>query len=84
MTDSIGLIAACLTTFSFLPQAFKVIRTQSTGDLSPLMYASFVTGVLLWLVYGILRQDLAIILANAVTALFAGVVFYYVVRNHFR
>lgn len=82
MTEILGLIAACLTTFSFIPQAIKVIRTQSTDDLSPLMYATFVAGVLLWLIYGIVKQDLAITLANAVTAVFASIIFYYVIKNH--
>lgn len=67
--DLLGLVAACLTTGSFLPQAIKVIRTRNTASLSLLMYVAFNLGVLLWLVYGILRQDIAIILANSVTFL---------------
>ena len=33
------------------------------------MYVTFTTGVLLWGIYGIIKQDWAIILANAVTAM---------------
>lgn len=82
MIEVIGLIAAALTTFAFMPQALRVVKTQSTADLSPIMYASFVTGVLLWLVYGVMLGNLALILANAVTALFAGIVFFYVLKNN--
>lgn len=84
MVDVIGLIAASLTTFSFLPQAIKVIKTKSTSDLSPLMYATFVLGVLLWLCYGLLKQDIAIILANSVTIVLSGIVFFYVLKNYFK
>ncbi|SMF56315.1 MtN3 and saliva related transmembrane protein [Alteromonadaceae bacterium Bs31] len=67
--DLIGYIAACLTTSSFLPQAIKVFRTRDTGSLSLLMYIAFNLGVVLWLVYGLLRNDPVIIVANCVTLL---------------
>lgn len=67
--DVLGLVAACLTTGSFVPQAIKVIKTRNTASLSLLMYVAFNLGVLLWLMYGIFRQDIAIILANVVTFL---------------
>lgn len=82
MNEVIGLVAATLTTFAFLPQAIRVMKTQSTSDLSPIMYASFVCGVLLWLVYGVMLGNLALILANAVTAIFAGIVFFFVLKNN--
>jgi MtN3 and saliva related transmembrane protein len=34
------------------------------------MLITFIIGVFLWLIYGILRQDIAVILANAFTLLF--------------
>jgi len=38
------------------------------------MYAVFILGVVLWLVYGVLIDSWPIILANCVTLLLAGVV----------
>ncbi len=67
MTTVIGLIAAALTTVSFLPQVSKIIKTRHTKDISLLMYAIFSLGILLWLIYGILLGSLPIILANGVT-----------------
>lgn len=67
----IGMAAAICTTFSFLPQAIKVIKTRHTKDLSLPMYAIFTTGVLLWLIYGMLINDLPMILANVITLIFA-------------
>ena len=71
METTIGLIAALLTTLSFLPQGIKVIRTKNTEGISLLMYLMFVTGVALWLIYGFLIKDQAITLANLVTLLLA-------------
>jgi len=65
--EFIGYAAACLTTSSFLPQAIKVVRTRDTSSLSLLMYVAFNAGVVLWLAYGLLREDPVIIVANCVT-----------------
>lgn len=67
----IGLVAATLTTFSFVPQVVKIWRTRRAEDISLPAFSIFATGVFLWLVYGILRRDLPLILANAVTFLLA-------------
>jgi MtN3 and saliva related transmembrane protein len=68
----IGIAAAILTTTAFAPQAFQAWRTRSTRDVSLTMFSLMVTGIVLWLVYGILIDDLPLILANAVTLLLAG------------
>ena len=67
----IGLVAAACTTISFLPQAIRTIKTKHTKDLSLAMYLIFTTGIFLWLIYGILVQDLPLIIANIITFLFA-------------
>lgn len=65
--DIIGFSAAFCTTIAFLPQAIKVFKTRDTAALSLLMYTIFTVGVMLWLTYGIFRQDPAIIVANIIT-----------------
>lgn len=72
--DLIGAAAATLTTVAFIPQALKTFRTRDVRGISLGMYALFVTGLALWLVYGILQQDWPVILANAVTLTLAGAV----------
>ncbi|HLD33137.1 MAG TPA: SemiSWEET transporter [Candidatus Nanoarchaeia archaeon] len=62
----LGLTAAACTTASFLPQVIRSIRTKQTKDLSLPMCVLLVTGMLLWLLYGILIQDIPIIAANSV------------------
>ena len=80
-TNAIGNLAAFLTTLSFLPQALKIIRSGQTRQLSLPMYLLFVSGVSLWLVYGIQQRQLPIILGNAVTLLFSGTILYYKLRD---
>ena len=63
----IGFFAAFCTTIAFVPQAIKVYKSRSTKDISLYMFLIFTVGVLSWLIYGIVINDLPIILANAVT-----------------
>jgi len=67
--DIVGLLAACLTMFGFLPQVIKIYRTKSVNDISIVTIVQFMAGIFLWLVYGIHLRNFAIILANSVTFL---------------
>jgi MtN3 and saliva related transmembrane protein len=69
--EIIGLVAAVLTTASFLPQVFKTYKTKDTSGLSLTMYIVFFIGVVLWSVYGIYINSLSVILANSITAILA-------------
>lgn len=63
----LGLVAAGLTTVAFIPQVHKTWKSRSAKDLSLGMYLIFSSGVILWLIYGILKEDIPIIAANVVT-----------------
>ena len=63
--EAVGLIAACLTTSSFLPQAIRIWRTRSARDVSLAMYLMMTAGNALWLTYGILIGSVSMIFANA-------------------
>ncbi|BBM70328.1 SemiSWEET family sugar transporter [Rhodothermus marinus] len=68
----IGLIAATLTTLAFLPQVVRTWRRRSADDLSAGTFLLLFTGIVLWLLYGVLRRDPIIILANAVGVTLVG------------
>lgn len=70
----IGIAAAILTTAAYAPQAYQAWRTRSTRDVSLPMFLMMVTGITLWLIYGLMIGDLPLILANAVTLLLAGAI----------
>ena len=76
----IGFFAAFCTTVAFLPQAIKVYKTKSTKDISLYMFLIFTVGVLSWLIYGLIINDLPVILANAVTLILSFFILIYKIR----
>ncbi|MHB8347509.1 MAG: SemiSWEET transporter [Acidiferrobacterales bacterium] len=66
-----GFLAGTLTTIAFLPQAIKIWKTKSTKDISLGMFTLFVTGVFLWIVYGVGIGSVPMIIANTVTLVLA-------------
>ena len=74
LTEILGYAAAIFTTAANIPQAYKIIRTRSTKDISTLTYSILFIGLVLWLVYGIYKNDLPIIIANAIAAAISGII----------
>lgn len=66
-TNILGFTAASLTTIAFLPQVIKVWRSHSTKDISLPMLVTFIAGITLWLIYGLLVNAAPIYLANGIT-----------------
>ena len=65
---ALGLTAATLTTCSFVPQLTRSVAHEvGRSDLSYGMFSAFSLGILLWLIYGVLRDDLPMIVANGIT-----------------
>ena len=65
--DTIGFVAAILTTGSFLPQAWHTFQTRDVSGISLTMYGAFTCGVMLWLAYGLLLGAWPMIVANVIT-----------------
>ena len=76
----IGTIATVLTTFAFLPQVIKVIKTKDTESIALGMYLMQVLGIALWLAHGLVIQDLPLILANSVSFILSGIILVYKIR----
>jgi len=73
----VGAAAAFCTTVSYIPQLRKCWSTGETGDLSLNMLLLLATGLGLWLVYGLMRPDAVIVMANTVSlALLGGILFF--------
>lgn len=62
----LALLAGALTSTGYLPQIIKGLRTKRMSDVSLLMPAVLGLGMFLWLIYGLAREDVAIIAANLV------------------
>lgn len=83
----IGIIAACLTMFGFVPQIARMYRTKSVADISVLTLVQFTLGVTLWAVYGYSVSDPILIGANIVslsTLLVALVLYFHYQRMHLK
>jgi MtN3 and saliva related transmembrane protein len=67
LTDTIGYLAAVISTASFLPQVWHTLKTRDVSGISLGMYSVFTAGVSLWLVYGLLLASWPIVIANFIT-----------------
>jgi MtN3 and saliva related transmembrane protein len=65
--ETLGYIAAFLTTAAFFPQTIKTIKSRDTASISLAMYVMFTTGIALWLGYAFLIESMPMIIANIIT-----------------
>lgn len=63
----VGILASACTALSLLPQLIKMIRTNKAGDISYLMLAVLFMGGILWVIYGVFRNDPVIIVSNSIS-----------------
>ena len=68
----LGFVAGTVTTIAFVPQVVKVWRTRSTADISLWTFLALCIGIVLWLGYGFLIDDLPLLVANGITLVLAG------------
>ena len=74
LSPFIGGIAAILSSLSYIPQLRKAWPRGATRDLALGTLVTLTTGLACWIIYGVLRGDWVIILANTVGAGLAGTV----------
>ena len=61
----LGLAAGTITSITFLPQVIQVWKTKSAKDISLGMLMLLLLGVAMWLAYGIILANPAIIYTNS-------------------
>jgi MtN3 and saliva related transmembrane protein len=74
LIDTIGFVAGTLTTISFVPQVLKTWREKSAKDISLSMFLIFSLGIFLWLLYGVGKGELPIVLPNLITLILASTI----------
>jgi MtN3 and saliva related transmembrane protein len=65
----LGFTAGAVTSVGFIPQLIKGYRTKKLSDVSYWMPTVITFGMCLWLLYGIIRNDITIIIANSFGAM---------------
>ncbi len=73
----IGLVAGTITTISFVPQIIKTWKTKSAKDLSLGMFLIYCTGIVLWLIYGVIVNDVPLIIGNSLTLLLSSILLFF-------
>lgn len=63
-TPIIGLVAGILTSSSMVPQVVKTIKEKKAEEVSLTMLVVLMLGVATWVAYGIVREDMPIIVTN--------------------
>ncbi len=72
--DLLGLVATCFTTSSFVPQVRRTWKTRDVSGISLPTYVIITIGLALWLIYGWLRGDMPLMVANAVMVVLTGAI----------
>jgi MtN3 and saliva related transmembrane protein len=67
--DIIGLIAGILLIISLIPQLIQIITSKSSKDVSIFMFIILLVSEILWLIYGVFKTDLQLIVTNGVTSI---------------
>jgi len=65
--EKVGFVAAGFSNIAYLPQFYRIWTTRSARDVSFGMYASLMTGALIWLIYGLLTEQRPIWVNNCIT-----------------
>lgn len=76
----LGLAAGTITSITFLPQVILIYKTKSAKDLSINMLALLILGVSMWLGYGIIVKDIAIIYTNSMVLTMSLIMLYFKFR----
>ncbi len=63
---AIGAGATATSILSFTPQAWKIIRSRKTDDISAGMYVLTVSAFALWTAYGVMIEKWPLIVTNTI------------------
>ncbi len=77
----LGLLAAAFTSLSYIPQLQKAWPRGATEDISVKMLMVLCTGLSLWIVYGVIREDWIVATANTVGLSLVGAVLVCKIRD---
>lgn len=76
LSESLGFIAGALVTCSLVPQLIRVFQLKSAREISTLFTTILLSGLIIWLAYGIYLDLLPVIVWNAIGAALVGVLLY--------
>ena len=69
--EIVGYLAGFIVAIALSPQVIKAWKTKSTKDISILWNLILVTGLILWVVYGIVNRIIPLVVFPTIEALMA-------------
>ena len=77
----VGILAGCMSTYSFVPQAWKCWRSGDTGAISLRMFAVRAFGLLLWTMYGFVVGSLPVLIFSALSLVLSALILMLKIRG---
>lgn len=78
--EVLGMAAGTISSITFLPQVIKTWKSKSAKDISLWMFLLVTLSVVMWLIYGILRNSIPIIYTNSMVLLMSLIMLYFKYR----
>lgn len=75
-TTILGYTASAVTVFTFLPQVIKTWKEKSAKNVSLNMFLIAVANEILWVAYGVLLNNMVIIITNVLMMCMASIMIY--------
>ncbi len=63
---TLATIFGTILSLAYFPQAYKIYKRKSSADISLLMYLIIIPALVVWLLYGLSINNVALIIANVV------------------
>ncbi|MFC1953299.1 SemiSWEET family sugar transporter [Chloroflexota bacterium] len=76
LADYIGLIAGGIVTLGLIPQIIRIYKLKSAHDISAIFNLAMLTGMTLFLIYGILLGLRPLILWNVIGMILISILLY--------
>lgn len=79
-TEIVGIGAGICTSVSLLPQLIKILKHKKAEDISLFYLIILFIGLSLWVWYGVLREDVPIIVTNGFSLVINGIIIVFGIR----
>ena len=79
--EILGLVAAAITTFAWVPQVYKMYKERNASGVSLTMALLFFVGITLWFIYGYLIGSISIMVANGITLFLQSMIIIYKLKE---
>ena len=64
--ETIGFVAAAISTLCWFPQSIRTLRTRDTSGISMVSQSAYTGAIVLWAIYGVMIASWPLILSNII------------------